>query len=111
MENSVFGAIANKRRFVARFAVLGLVIAFVFWAYNASNDHTKPMNYFHAAVTVGFVVLCPPSILSIPFWEPDPDSLPGIVIRSVIGLLNSALYAAIALAIRWRADRTMAGGT
>jgi len=40
-----------------------------------------------------FIVLCPPSLLTIPMWEIDMDSKAGTIIWAVIALLNSALYA------------------
>src|SRR5260370_14819807 len=90
--------VMKRRRFLSVLAILGLLITFAFWAYNVFSDH-------YSMLTATFMILCPPSILSIPFWETGPETVPGIVIWSVIGLLNSVLYVVIGLVIRWWSGR------
>jgi hypothetical protein len=53
------------------------------------------------------VVLCPPGLLSIPLFDIEPYSVPGIVLWLIIGLVNSGLYAGIGKVVGrllWKAE-------
>ena len=76
-------------------ACLGFLITVIFWAYSAFSHYPHVMNVKTAALVITLVVLCPPSLLSLPFWETEPDTMPGIIIWAVIGLINAFLYGSI----------------
>jgi len=89
------------------FSCLGLLIAGILWAYSAFSHYPHAINAKTAALVIILVVLCPPSLLSLPFWETEPDTVPGIVIWLVIAIINALLYGAIGgyLARRiWKAE-------
>jgi len=97
----------KRRQLVVGLACLGFVVAGIFWAYSAFG-YSEQMNLKKATLTIALVILCPPSLLSVPFWETEPDTVPGIVIWSVIGLINSALYAYIGTYLSkriWKPDK------
>ena len=75
------------------FAGLGLGVTVVLWAYSSFFDYSRPMTLGRGILGTLLVVLCPPSLLTMPMWELDMNSRAGTIIWTVIGLLNSALYA------------------
>jgi drug/metabolite transporter (DMT)-like permease len=85
----------KRKQLIIGLAALGLAITAISWAYNAYSDYSRPMDAKRFALVSTLVVLCPPSLLSIPFWETEPDTPPGIIIWLVIGVMNAALYAGI----------------
>jgi hypothetical protein len=104
----------KQRQLVWALAAFGLVITAVSWAYNAFGDYSRPMNIKKFSLTSVLVILCPPSLLSVPFWETEPDTVPGVVIWSIIGLINSGLYAAIGTVVGrrlWKSDKTAPPGS
>lgn len=84
--------LSEEQRRVAALAVLGFSITAAVWAYSAFGDYSSPMNAKRFAVVAASVVLCPPSVLTVPFWETEPDSGPGLVLWILIAMLNSLLY-------------------
>ena len=91
----------KQRKLIAGCAALGFLIAaffFVFVGLLGIVDGT-----FYTAM----VILCPPSLLSIPLSEAMKDKSGFYAICLLIGLLNSGLYAAIGAAIAgqiWKGD-------
>jgi hypothetical protein len=87
---------------IAGFAVFGLVITAVIVTY---LDFSVA---FDAPLDALFVILCPPSLLTIPYSEAMNDNGEFYLVWSFIGLLNSWLYALIGAAIAWfwRGSRT-----
>ena len=82
-----------------RFAMLGLSITALFVVYQmltepgVSRDHV---------VMIGFVILCPPSLLSVPFVDIEVGTRAFYIMWTLIGILNAALYATIAALITRR---------
>jgi hypothetical protein len=98
---------SRGKRFAIRFAILGMAITSVFFAYLELSD---PGN---RNVTLEWVlsVLCPPSVLSLFLVDVflDQHSANGFVGWFIIELLNSGLYAAIGMIVGrylWRSDRS-----
>jgi hypothetical protein len=82
-----------KRNF--RFGLLGLAIAFFFVVYQLGSDQWLP-SPLNVSLMVLFMVLCPPSLLSIPIIDAEVGTSFFYVIWSIIGVLNAVLYMAIA---------------
>jgi hypothetical protein len=63
----------KRRRLTIALAVMGLVMAAVIWAYSELIDssHPKP---FNSTLWTAFMILCPPSVLSIPLIDVEPGS-------------------------------------
>ena len=100
-------AIRKRRKLMFGCGMFGLAVAVIFWVYSAYQDYSQPMNGSHFGLTALLVVLCPPSVLSIPFGETEPDSIRGIVIWFVIGLINYAVYTGIGAILSkyiWKPD-------
>src|SRR4029077_11514785 len=88
--------VERKRwQLVITVAALGLMIGAAYWAYAAFKDYTRPMDLKNAIFTAILTILCPPSLLSIPFWETEPDQTPGMIIWGIIAVLNCWLYGKI----------------
>lgn len=111
--------IKRKRRQLAiSLAVVGLVIAAVFFAY----FETDPRPESPAALWAGglALVLCPGSLLFVTWIDIEPQTSAFAVMWLIIGLINFALYGGIGLLVsrfRWKADgaaetseRPVAGG-
>jgi hypothetical protein len=88
--------VRNRWIVVASFAALGLAIAMADYAW-------VEYSYYHQIVTPDWLflpLLClnPPSLLSAAFIDIQPTEREVVIVWTVIALLNSALYAAIAAA-------------
>jgi hypothetical protein len=81
------------------FALLGLAIAAVCYAYAAFFDYTKPMNALRFAIIVISMILCPPQLLFAACIDCEVFGRGGFIMYSIIGVLNAALYAAIGSAV------------
>jgi len=77
-----------------RSAVLGLTITAAFVAYQLVTDPQSPISR-NSGVMMVFLVLCPPSLLSLPFNDAEFGSNGFYVLWAVIGVLNGALYASV----------------
>lgn len=76
-----------------RFAMLGFSITSLFVAYQLLTD-AVPTVPREPAMMIFFVVLCPPSLLSVAL-DPEVGSRAFYFLWIIIGILNGALYATI----------------
>ena len=91
---------------VPGFAALGLTFAGAsyLWAF---PDYTKPMGLFSFLVTSLSIILCPAQLFFVMCIDCEVSGWDGFTTYSIIGLLNTILYAAIGcmvLAARKKAD-------
>ncbi len=91
---------------VPGFAALGLTFAGAsyLWAF---LDYTKPMGLFSFLVTPLSIILCPAQLFFVMCIDCEVSGWDGFTTYSIIGLLNTVLYAAIGymvLAARKKAD-------
>ena len=84
----------KPRRLTIVLAILGFSIAAVILAYAELTDSSPPPPV-NVPLWTTFVILCPPALLSVPLIDIEPDSIAFVFLWLVIGLLNSAIYAAI----------------
>jgi len=77
------------------FALFGLAITAVSYVYYDFIDYTKPMKGITSWLVTIFVVLCPPSLLSVLCIDCEVGTGSGVFMFSIIGLLNSVLYAVL----------------
>jgi hypothetical protein len=82
---------------IVGFALLGLAIAGAWYAYAAFHDYTKPLNGFDSALILVSAILCPPQLLFAFCIDCEVGGWDGFIMYSIIGVLNAALYAIIAL--------------
>ena len=94
-------------RGIFRSAVLGFAITATFVSYQLLTDVGSAMSR-NTAVMLSFLVLCPPSILSIAIRQPEVGTNSFYILWASIGALNAALYAAIRLLIARRLQRRRA---
>ena len=80
-------------RLITGFAVLGFVVAAFFFIF------VGVLGIVDGTLYDAMVVLCPPSLLSIPLSEAMKDKSGFYAICSLIGFLNSGLYAVIGAAV------------
>ncbi len=99
--------VSRGKRFAIRFAIFGMAITAVFFAYLELSDP------YNRSETVEWVlsVLCPPSVLSLFFVDVflDQHTAVGFLGWLIIGLFNSGLYAAVGMIVGrylWKADRS-----
>ena len=96
----------KRRRLIISFAVLGFVIAAVIWAYAELTDSSPPRP-FNLPLWTAFMILCPPSFLTVLLIDVEPGSMDFAIIWAILGLMNSGLYAAIGAVVgrlRWKAS-------
>ena len=92
------------------FALLGLAIAAICYAYAAFYDYAKPMNGLRFAATAISLILCPPQLLFAACIDCEAIGRGGFIMYSIIGVLNAALYAAIGsvvVGLRKKSDRPL----
>jgi len=88
---------------IVGFALLGLAIAGACYLYAATYDYTKPMNGLKFAVIAVSLVLCPPQLLFAGCIDCEVIGWGGFIMFSIIGVLNTALYALIGfIVVTWR---------
>jgi hypothetical protein len=85
----------KRGRLITGFAALGFAIAAIIYASIAFTPVSDPPSRTEIFLGVISVVLCPSSLLSIPLFDIEPYTIPGVIVWFTIGLINSALYAAI----------------
>ena len=84
-------------------ARFGFAVAATFACYQLLTDSQSPISRNSIAMVV-FVVLCPPSLLSVAV-DPEIGTKDFYAIWTVIGLLNAALYATIRMFLSKRLQR------
>lgn len=98
----------KRRRLTTCIAVLGLVIATIFFAYFETDPRPgSPMALWAAGVAL---VLCPGSLLFVTWIDIEPQTTAFGVMWVIIGLINFALYWVIGAAVsrsRWRLDKEL----
>jgi len=91
----------GRRHFTA--AMFGFAITAIFVSYQLLTDSQSPIQR-DSAFMVGFVVLCPPSLLSIAF-DPEVGTNNFYFLWTVIAILNAGLYATIRAFVARRLQR------
>ena len=81
----------ERRHFTA--AMFGFAITAIFVSYQLLTNSQSPIQR-DSALMVVFIVLCPPSLLSIAF-DPEVGTNNFYFLWTVIALLNAGLYASI----------------
>jgi len=91
----------SRSKTIGRTAVLGFTITAVFVTYQLITDVQSPISR-NPLLMVAFVVLCPPSLLSVPVIDAEVGTSAFYFVWTVIGVLNAALYGGVrALLLRW----------
>jgi hypothetical protein len=83
-----------------RSAVLGFAVTTAFVSYQLVTDAPSLISR-NPALMLMFVVLCPPSLLSVPF-DPEFGTNGFYYLWTFIGLLNASLYAGVRAFITYR---------
>ena len=78
-------------------ALAGLVVAAACYAYSAFYDYTKPMSGLDATLFIVSLILCPPQLIFAACIDCEVIGWSGLIMYSIIGVLNAALYAIIGL--------------
>jgi hypothetical protein len=81
----------ERRHFTA--AMFGIAITAIFVSYQLLTDSQSPLQR-DSTLMVVFVVLCPPSLLSIAF-DPEVGTNNFYFLWTVIALLNAGLYTTV----------------
>jgi len=88
-----------------RSAVLGFAVTAAFVSYQlVTADSQSPISR-NSTLMVVFVVLCPPSLLSLPFVDAEVGTNGFYFLWTVIGVLNAAIYASVRALIGRRLQR------
>jgi hypothetical protein len=98
LKNNLISALA---RINLRSAMLGLAITAAFVSYQLITDTQSSILGRNPALMLMFVVLCPPSVLSLAF-DPEVGGSDFYYLWAGIGLLNAALYAGVRAFIAYR---------
>jgi len=88
-----------------RVAMFGLGITAIFLSYQLLTDSQSPITR-NSTLMLTFVVLCPPSVLSLAFGTIEIGSHSFCLLWAVIAALNAALYGGIRVLIARVAQRS-----
>ena len=77
-----------------RSAVLGFAVTAAFVSYQLVTDPQSSVNR-NSELMLLFVILCPPSLLSIPIIDAEVGTSGFYFLWIIIGVLNGALYASV----------------
>ena len=92
---------AFRRLFSA--ARFGFAVTAIFVCYQLLTDSQSPVSRKPLLMIV-FVVLCPPSLLSVAF-DPELGTKGFYAVWTVVGLMNAGLYATIRMFVSRRLQR------
>ena len=88
-----------------RVAMFGLGITAIFLSYQLRTDSPSPITR-NSTLMLVFVVLCPPSVLSLAFGTIEIGSHSFYLLWALIAALNAALYASVRMLIARVAQRS-----
>jgi hypothetical protein len=80
---------------VTQFAGLGLAVAAAAYAYAALHDYSKPMGPLGFLTVFVSIILCPPQLIFAACIDCEVVGRDGLIMYSIIGVLNAAFYAVI----------------
>jgi hypothetical protein len=86
---------AQIAEIVFGFALLGLAVAGICYAFAALHDHSKPWTGLDSALTLLSVIVCPPQLILAFCIDCEVIGWDGFVQYAGIGFFNTALYAAV----------------
>lgn len=86
---------SSVRRAAIRFALVGILITAAIYASIPYIHYTETPNVIERVLGFMSVVLCPAGLLAVPLFDIEPYSAPGVVLWSLIALLNMGLYAVV----------------
>lgn len=100
----------KRWKIIVAFALLGFAVTACFYALGTYHDYTKPYGLLDDVLNCANIILCPPMLLItlLFYWCIDCEvgTPAGTMIFLIIpGLLNAALYAAVAFVILFRGRR------
>jgi hypothetical protein len=81
------------------FAALGFAVTTFIVAYQVLTNSYPPPD-LSMPVFVAFIILCPPSLLTVAFIDAEVGTGGFYLIWFFVGLINSAFYAAIGAQVR-----------
>jgi hypothetical protein len=96
----------NKdRRTVFRFAAVGLGVPAV-WGVYQMLVNPSPWSHLNSFLSVIFVILCPPVVLTFPLMDVEVGDAGSYAIWTALAILNAALYSGLGSAfVRMRKKR------
>ena len=77
----------KRRKLIVLLTALGFGIAAIIWGYSEWIDSLHPRS-FSFALSGAFMILCPPSLLSVPLIDIEPGSGSFALMWLVIGPLK-----------------------
>jgi len=85
---------SKDRRTVLWFGTAGLGIVFVWLGYQTLT-HPSPWSVLNNFLSVMFLILCPPCLLTFPLLDVELGAFGVYVVWIGVALLNAALYVVI----------------
>jgi hypothetical protein len=85
----------KRLKTILGFAVFGLAMSALSYAYAAFRNYSKPMNGLDFAATTVSVVLCPAQLLFAMCIDCEAIGSDGFILYSIIGVINMAIYAVV----------------
>jgi len=91
--------IRKQWKTIALFAIVGLAVAAVVCANWEFQDYTKPASATEVVLGLASAVFCPATLLFAACIDCEPVGWGGVLMFSIIGVLNATLYGGIGWAV------------
>jgi hypothetical protein len=86
---------SESRKIVFGFAVLGLAVAGICYAFSSLHDYSRPMTGFESTLILLSIVVCPPQLILAFCMGCEVIGWSGLFQYAVVGFFNTALYAGV----------------
>lgn len=86
---------SNQSKIVSSFAAAGLLVAVTCGVYAALVDYSTSSHGLGLTLAIISVILCPPQLLFGFCIDCEVTGVGGLIMYSIIGVLNVALYALV----------------
>jgi len=102
---------SEQAKIIVRFGVVGLLVAAVCGIYAALVDYTTSTHGFGLIISLASLVVCPPQLLFGFCIDCEVTGWGGLIMYSIIGVLNVVIYSAIGFVVGTRRNHSRPTGS
>jgi hypothetical protein len=101
----------KSRKIVFMFGLLGFAVTGACYAFAALHDYSKPSTGLDSALTFLSIIVCPTQLILAFCIDCEVIGWNGFVLYAIVGVFNTALYAAVGAVVAslWKKSKRVAG--